>query len=349
MAEVNPPAFLQGRGDHSAEVTRLMVSSMLGEHAAGGGFGGRGGVHPDHGNRMQVTQTGSPSMAVVVRSGTVFVPGSQGAKQGMYVCHNDADKTVAIGAAPGPGQSRIDIVQARVRDAAYSGASNDFLIDVKAGTAAPTGTQVMPSADANAVILAFVTINNGMSSITNANITWWAPYAHSVGGYTEVANSFYNPPSATIRPGQRIHNLSTQTSYLWNSTSGTWEAVVTARVGTYTPSVPSGFNLGATGARTGRYRLLPQLGLCYFSADFKFEGAGWSVPAANNFNVDLPPGIPPSGWASGSGFYDWQNRGLWWRCLTGASTAFVATTTGGNMASGTGTIYMAINGFYPYA
>src|ERR1051326_9034594 len=119
MPEIQPPSFMQARTDHSAETMRTAQAAFMGEHSVAGGFGGRGGVHPDVANRMQVIQTGSPSMAVIVRSGVVFLAGTEGSQQGMYVCRNDADKTISVAAAPGAGLSRKDIVQARVRDSQY--------------------------------------------------------------------------------------------------------------------------------------------------------------------------------------------------------------------------------------
>lgn len=348
MATVQPPAFMQARNDHSAETMRLHSAALLGSHPLAGGFVSRGGVHPEHGNRMQVTQTGSPSMAVIVRSGTCFLPGTEGGKQGVYICHNDADVTLSIAAAPGPGLSRIDIVQARVRDSAYSGGSNDWVLEVKTGTAA--GSPVAPNTDANGITLAIVNVGASVSSINNGNIVWFAAYQAALGGYIEANNDFYKPPSGTIRPGQRVHTLHNEVSSIWNATDGQWDVIPTVRQGTWTPTTPSGFNLGATGSKTGQYKMIPSIRMAYFSANYYFNGAGSTIPAGPTFSVDLPPGIVPTEQATGTGVLDWGNRGLVWRALNGGSQVLVVTSdklvlTGGFAPSAS---YMNINGWVQY-
>lgn len=350
MTEIQPASFYQARTDHSAEVMRMAQAAMMGEHNIAGGFSGRGGIHPESGNRMQVTQTGSPSMAVIVRSGTVFLAGSEGARQGMYVCHNDADKTISVAAAPGAGQSRKDIVQARVRDAQYSGSNNDWLLEVKTGTPASTGTEVAPANDANGLTLAIISIGPSQSSIVNANILMFAPYAHSVGGYGEIGNPFLFPPSGSIRPGQRIHRTDNEVSYLWNATLGQWNAIPTVTEGTYTPSTPSGWTLGATGTKAGYYKLFPGIRMCFFSAEFNFNGAGGAVAAGPTFNMDLPPGVPAVAQGSGAGNFDWANRALVWRVLNGSSVALCKTADNAVLTNGfaPSPSYLHIGGWYLY-
>ncbi len=348
MATVQPPSFMQGRTDHSAEVLRMHSAAMFGEHPLAGGFLTRGGVHPEHGNRMQVTQTGSPTMAVVVRSGTVVLPGTEGGKQGVYICHNDADVTLSIAAAPGPGTSRIDIVQAKVRDAAYSGGSNDWILEVKTGTAA--ASPVAPNNDANGITLAIVNVASGQSSVNNGHIVWFAPYVHAVGGYAEAPNDFYIPPTGTVRPGQRVHTLHNEVSQIYNSTANRWDVVPTVQQGAYTPGTPSGFNLGATGTKAGFYKLIASIRLCFWSVEFNFNGAGGTVPAGPTFNIDLPPGIVPTQQGSGAGNYDFGNRGLVWRALPGGSQVLVKTTDSAVMTAGfaPSPSYMHVGGWIIY-
>jgi hypothetical protein len=339
---------MQARNDHSAETDRLHTASLLGTHPLAGGFLSRGGVHPEHGNRMAVTQTGSPSMAVIVKSGTVMLPGTEGGKQGVYVCHNDADVTLSIAAAPGPGLSRIDIVQAKVRDSQYSGGNNDWILEVKTGTAA--GSPVAPNSDANGLTLAIVNVAASVSSINNGNIVWFAPYANALGGYIEALNDFYKPPSGTIRPGQRVHTLHNEVSSIWNTTDGQWDIIPTVRQGNYTPSTPSGFNLGASGTKAGFYKLIHAIRLCWFSVEFNFNGAGSTVPAGPTFVVDLPPGITPSQQGSGTGNYDWQNRGLVWRALPGGAQVLAVTSDKQVLTAGfaPSPSYMHVGGWIMY-
>lgn len=348
MVAVQPPAFMQARSDHSAETMRLHSSAMLGGHPLAGGFIPRGGVHPEHGNRLLVTQTGSPTMAVIVKSGTAFLPGTEGGKQGVYVCHNDADVTLSISASPGPGTSRIDIVQAKVRDSAYSGGNNDWVLEVKTGTAA--ASPVAPNNDANGITLAIVNVGASVSSINNGNIVWFAAYQSALGGYVEANNDFYKPPSGTIRPGQRVHTLHNEVSSIWNQTDGQWDAVPTVRQGTYTPNTPSGFNLGVSGTKAGFYKLIPSIRMAFWSAEYNFLGTGSTVPAGPTFAVDLPPGIVPTQQGSGTGNLDWQNRGLVWRALPGGSQVLVVTSDKQVMAGGfaPSASYMHIGGWVIY-
>jgi hypothetical protein len=348
MAEINPPAYMQARTDHSASVFRRAVGALLGTHFLGGGFTSRAGVHPEHGNRMAVTQTGSPTMAVVVRQGTVFIQGTESGTQGVYVCHNDADKTISVATAPGPGLNRLDLVQARVRDAQYSGAINDWVLEVKTGT--PAGSPVLPAADANSVAIAQIAVNSSVTSINTGNITWLAPYVNAVGGYMEVPNLFYLPPGGTIRPGQRAHQLNDDVSKIWNGTAGVWETVPVVREGTYTPSLPSGFNMGATGSRTGFYKAIPAIRLIYFRAVFLFNGAGSTVPAGPTMLIDLPPGFPAADFFSCDGYYDWGLRGLWGRGVPSGAQVQVRTSDNGVLTNGftPGLSHMAVNGWYPY-
>lgn len=348
MATLQPPSFMQARTDHSAEVMRLHAATMFGEHPLAGGFLTRGGVHPEHGNRMLVTQTGSPTMAVIVKSGTVVLPGTEGGKQGVYVCHNDADVTLSVAAAPGPGTSRIDIVQARVRDAAYSGGNNDWILEVKTGTAA--ASPVAPNNDANGITIAIINVAASVSSINNGNIVWFAPYVHALGGYAEANNNFYLPPSGTIRPGQRAHTLHNEVSQIWNATNGQWDVIPTVQQGTYTPATPSGFNLGASGTKAGFYKLINSIRMCFWSVEFNFNGASGTVPAGPTFVIDLPPGITPAQQGSGAGNYDFGNRGLIWRALPGGSQVLVKTSDSAVMTAGfaPSPSYMHVGGWIIY-
>jgi hypothetical protein len=287
-------------------------------------------------------------MAVVVRQGTVFIQGTENGSQGVYVCHNDNDVTLSVNAAPGAGQSRIDIVQARVRDSQYSGGNNDWVLEVKAGTAA--ASPVAPATDANGVAIALINVASSATSILSGNITWLAPYANALGGYIEVPGAFYYPPAGTIRPGQRIHDLSTESSKIWNSTAAAWETVPTIQTGTYTPGTPSGVNLGATGSKSGSYKVIPSIRMIFFSAIFQFNGAGSAMPAGPTLIVDFPPGFPPSELCSGAGWFDWGVKPLGWRGLPGGTQLQLKASD--NVAFLTnftpGFTWLHVGGWYPY-
>lgn len=159
------------------------------------------------------TQTVVPSMAVLVAPGEIYQLQNLEAtafssmaadtahsvvKQGISL---DA-RTIAV-AAPGTAGFSINyLIQASYQDSdtgstvlpyynasnpsvAYSGPANSgtaqpttragaVVITAKAGTAATTGTQTTPAPDAGYVGLYVVTVANGASSVTNANIAQYA-------------------------------------------------------------------------------------------------------------------------------------------------------------------------------
>lgn len=159
------------------------------------------------------TQTVVPSMAVLVAPGEIYqlqnleatafssMPADTAhsvVKQGVSL---DA-RTISV-AAPGTAGFSINyLIQAIYQDSdtgstvlpyynasnpsvAYSGPANSgtaqpttragaVVISAKAGVAATTGTQITPAPDAGYVGLYVVTVANGASSITNANISQYA-------------------------------------------------------------------------------------------------------------------------------------------------------------------------------
>lgn len=156
MAMRTPPLYLQA-GSHSAENDRLGIQGIIGTQGVGGGSG-----------EMQVTQAGTPAMTVLVAAGWAWVLGTTSATQGMYSTYNDASVTLTVTSA-NPSLARIDRVCVTIRDAAYSGASNDVILQVVAGTAAASPSA--PATPASSLSLATIAVAAGATSITNANIT----------------------------------------------------------------------------------------------------------------------------------------------------------------------------------
>ena len=117
---------------------------------------------------MAVTQNGTPNMSVNVAAGWSAILGTYQSNMGVYVAYNDATYNVAITTASALNP-RIDLIVATVRDAYYTGASNDVILQAIAGT--PAGSPAAPSAPANSIILAQVLVGTSVTSIVNANIT----------------------------------------------------------------------------------------------------------------------------------------------------------------------------------
>jgi hypothetical protein len=152
--------------------------------ATGSFAGGVGAADNGHGVINQadlaVTQNDTPNMTVNVAAGGAFIRGTQSANQGVYHLFNDASVSVVIATADATN-ARHDLIIAQVRDAAYSGATNDARIIVVPGT--PAAVPVDPSLASfpNALVLARVTVTAGKTSILTADITNTRTVANQVG------------------------------------------------------------------------------------------------------------------------------------------------------------------------
>lgn len=145
-------------------------------------------------NALIVQQNGSPNMSVNVATGEALIKGTQNlTTQGSYHLINDATVNLTI-AASDPTNPRIDIVCAAIQDAAYSGASNQALLQVVTGTPAPSPSP--PATPANAIVLAQVAVAANATSIVSGNITDTRPNVSSI----HVLNGPSNlPPLSLLR------------------------------------------------------------------------------------------------------------------------------------------------------
>lgn len=157
MAELQPPIALQNVATLNADDFRQLVQALVPTE----GVAGTGD--------LTVTANGTPNMSVNVAAGRAFILGDNSTTtQGMYTVANDATVNKVI-AASDPTNPRWDIVVAEVRDAFYSGSSNDWQIRVVTGT--PAASPAEPSLPLNAIKLARVVVGAAVTSITSANIT----------------------------------------------------------------------------------------------------------------------------------------------------------------------------------
>jgi hypothetical protein len=150
-----PPSWLQN-GSHPAENDRLSTQAL---YATTGIIGS---------TSLAVTQNSPPGMSVRVASGWAAVIGTTQANMGAYTVFNDAQDVLTITTAD-PTNPRIDLVCATVRDAYYTGAFNDVILQVVAGT--PAGSPVAPTLPANSISLATIAVGAAVTSIVTANIT----------------------------------------------------------------------------------------------------------------------------------------------------------------------------------
>jgi hypothetical protein len=222
MTVINPPGFLQNVGaTHTAEQTRNWVNGWASGAASSTSLVPRGGVNPALGNELLVTQTGSPSMAVIVKSGSAMVSGTLGSKQGMYSVMNDADVTLAISAAHAT-LNRIDSVVFKIEDQVYSGSNNTSSLVVVTGT--PAGSPSPPTLPDNCIELARVSVVALDTSITNGEITDTRRYVSAVGGVI-LTKSTDRPAASTVPEGQLIYEADTDKLYITTDGGTTWTQV----------------------------------------------------------------------------------------------------------------------------
>jgi hypothetical protein len=155
MTLVSPPSWLQA-GSYPAESDRLTTQAL---YATTGIIGS---------SSLAVTQNSPAGMSVRVAAGWAAIIGTTQANMGAYVAYNDAQTTLTVTTAD-PTNPRIDLVCVTVRDAYYTGAFNDVIFQVIAGT--PAGSPVAPTLPANSISLATIAVGAGVTSITIANIT----------------------------------------------------------------------------------------------------------------------------------------------------------------------------------
>lgn len=218
MAAQNPPGWLQNAGaTHTAAQLRMYLASLQAGMSGGAtSLRARGGVHPGLGQELLVTQTGSPSMAVLLEPGVASVPGSLSGTQGNYFVVNDAQTTLSVTAAHAT-LPRIDIVVANVRDAFYSGSSNDCQLQVIAGT--PASSPVAPTPPDNSITVAEIAVGAAVSTIVNANITDKRFYVAATGGFMNIRNIAAIPASTEINEGQPLWAMDSNIPYIWDGTN----------------------------------------------------------------------------------------------------------------------------------
>lgn len=155
MALRTPPSWLQN-GSHPAENDRLSVQAL---YATTGIIGS---------TSLEVTPNSPAGMSVRVATGWAAIVGTTQSNMGVYTVFNDAQDTLTVTTAD-PTNPRIDRVVITVRDAYYTGAYNDVIFQVVAGT--PAGSPVAPSTPANSISLATIAVGAAVTQINSGNIT----------------------------------------------------------------------------------------------------------------------------------------------------------------------------------
>jgi hypothetical protein len=155
MTLQTPPSWLQA-GSYPAQYDRLTTQAL---------WATTGIINL---SSLAVTANSPAGMSVRVASGWAAIVGTTTSNMGVYTIFNDATDTLTITTAD-PTNPRIDLVCATVRDAFYSGANNDVIFQVIAGT--PAGSPVAPALPANSISLATVAVGAAVTQINAGNIT----------------------------------------------------------------------------------------------------------------------------------------------------------------------------------
>jgi hypothetical protein len=247
--------FALQNGSHSAAIFRQAVSSVV----------------PNTGGIVQagdlaVTQTGTPSMGVVVGVGRAWVPGTNVANfsgttyssQAQYFALNDAPVTLTIASAD-PTNPRIDIVCLTVNDSNYSGSTNSAVLQVITGT--PAASPAAPAAPANSMVLANVSVAANATSVVNANITQQQingiGYANptltvSTGNFVNYAG--YGALQLSFNSIARVATLTGNVGWVNGSNGNTVTTIPTGYRPPYQISFSSISQNNATGGEGTKYR-----------------------------------------------------------------------------------------------
>lgn len=170
MTAQTPPYAIQA-SSHGAALFRQAFSSLLGVAQPGTLAAALGGVLQS--GDLLVAQNGTPNMSVNVAGGSAWIPQTQAANGGMYFALNDATVNLAISAANATNP-RIDTIVATVNDAAYSGASNNWVLQVLTGT--PTAGATLSNLNgkaalgASSIVLAYVLVPANATTIVTADL-----------------------------------------------------------------------------------------------------------------------------------------------------------------------------------
>lgn len=185
MAEITPPLWTQA-GSYPAAVDRTLFAALTDAE----------GVAREE--DLAVTPAGS-GLQVEIAAGAAFVDGTISASQGRYLVTNDAPVTLT----PDPADAsnpRYDLVIARVYDAAYSGATTTWALELVKGTAASSPAE--PAVPDNSLVLARLSITAGLGTITTGEITdrrSLAPYKAGSPIGTVVMHAASTPPAGWLR------------------------------------------------------------------------------------------------------------------------------------------------------
>jgi hypothetical protein len=175
-------------------------------------------VRPGTGGSLAVTQNGGGNMSVNVASGVAYIRGTENVYQGGYWFLNDATVNLAVTGSD-PTNNRTDSVYIAIRDQFYSGANNDAVLLVAAGS--PSTPTTPPTLPANSLEIARITVVANTTSILTANIADRRPWLTGLGGITPV-RSFETTDPGTVDGD--VSYVSLTGLRFWDSAASVWRA-----------------------------------------------------------------------------------------------------------------------------
>lgn len=199
MALRNPPSWLDA-GSTPAENDRLVIAGLL--------------VRPGVVGQDDLKVVASSGLTVSVGAGAAYVQGDVRSNQGVYHVINDSAETVTLAAAPATNP-RIDVIIARVKDADAEGTENSASLEAVTGTESSTPTA--PVVPKNSLVLAYVNVAVGASSLSSANITDKRGSRATALGGTIVCQSTTRPSGSWV--GQEIYETDTGYKRVWSGTA----------------------------------------------------------------------------------------------------------------------------------
>lgn len=138
-------------------------------------------------------------MSVDVAAGGCVVRGDDMPAQGSYLCQLAGPVNVAVGPAPGAGLARIDLIVAKIVDAAVTGGTvSDWSVQVVPGV--PAAAPAAPPVPLSAAELAAVTVPAGTAAITASAITDRRVMLAQLGRPKQLRMKTFNPGILT-NPG----------------------------------------------------------------------------------------------------------------------------------------------------
>lgn len=277
-----------GTPSYDAIDDRSMLGAILGGDIFDTAVAGAGMIGRGHGilsaDALAVTSSGSSNSSVSVAAGMASVRGTNSGQLGCYLCANDAAVTLAL-TVRSASLARTDLIVAEVRDATYSGASNDWQLRAVTGT---NGGGV-PAVPASSLVLAQIAVPAGSNpwTVTAGNITDLRPHARAVGGILPIDDAANHPD-----PQDFDVVWESDTSQLLMRLDGVWQVIgrdLDTNWTSVTPNWGGTFVVG-TGTQYCRY--------------FQFGG---NVTGVAGFERNTPTG--PAG-GTGDLFLDLAASGL---------------------------------------